>query len=95
MSALLTTTMPYMKVVIDTMVEQGIREDYIVLVGGAPLNEEFEKLLEQTRTAETPLLQLKLQKNLLLESIISSQLKVKFQLSNPSEQYWKYYGLIG
>ena len=41
MSALLTTTMPYMKVVIDTMVEQGIREDYIVLVGGAPLNEEF------------------------------------------------------
>jgi len=41
MSALLTTTMPYMKVGIDTMVEQGIRDDYIVLVGGAPLNEEF------------------------------------------------------
>ena len=41
MSALLTTTMPYMKVVIDTMVEKGIRDDYIVLVGGAPLNEAF------------------------------------------------------
>ncbi len=41
MSALLTTTMPYMKVVIDTMKEKGIRNDYIVLVGGAPLNEEF------------------------------------------------------
>ncbi len=41
MSALLTTTMPYMKVVIDTMKEQGIRDDYIILVGGAPLNEEF------------------------------------------------------
>ncbi|MEE9178094.1 MAG: corrinoid protein [Acidimicrobiia bacterium] len=41
MSALLTTTMPYMKVVVDTMVEKGIRDDYIVLVGGAPLNEEF------------------------------------------------------
>ncbi len=41
MSALLTTTMPYMKVVIDTMKEKGIRDDYIVLVGGAPLNEEF------------------------------------------------------
>ncbi|HEX6300970.1 MAG TPA: B12-binding domain-containing protein [Acidimicrobiia bacterium] len=41
MSALLTTTMPYMKVVIDTMVEKGIRDRYIVLVGGAPLNEEF------------------------------------------------------
>jgi 5-methyltetrahydrofolate--homocysteine methyltransferase len=41
LSALLTTTMPYMKVVIDTLVEQGIRDDFIVLVGGAPLNEEF------------------------------------------------------
>ena len=41
MSALLTTTMPYMKVVIDEMVKHGIRDDYIVLVGGAPLNEEF------------------------------------------------------
>jgi 5-methyltetrahydrofolate--homocysteine methyltransferase len=41
MSALLTTTMPYMKVVIDTMVEKGIRDDYIVMVGGAPLNEAF------------------------------------------------------
>ena len=48
MSALLTTTMPYMKVVIDTLVEQGIRDDYIVLVGGAPLNEEFGKAIGAT-----------------------------------------------
>jgi 5-methyltetrahydrofolate--homocysteine methyltransferase len=41
MSALLTTTMPYMKVVIDALVERGIRQDLIVLVGGAPLNEAF------------------------------------------------------
>ncbi|MEL6287428.1 MAG: B12-binding domain-containing protein [Pseudomonadota bacterium] len=41
MSALLTTTMPYMKVVIDTLVEKGMRDDHVVLVGGAPLNEEF------------------------------------------------------
>ena len=41
MSALLTTTMPYMKVVIDTLVEQGLRDEYIVLVGGAPLNQDF------------------------------------------------------
>ena len=41
MSALLTTTMPYMKVVIDTLEEKGLRDKYIVLVGGAPLNEEF------------------------------------------------------
>ena len=45
MSALLTTTMPYMKVVIDTLVQQGIREDYVILVGGAPLNEEFSKAI--------------------------------------------------
>lgn len=45
MSALLTTTMPYMKVVIDSMVEMGIRDDYIILVGGAPLNEEFGKAI--------------------------------------------------
>jgi len=41
MSALLTTTMPYMKVVVETLKEKGMREDYVVLVGGAPLNEEF------------------------------------------------------
>ncbi len=45
MSALLTTTMPYMKVVIDTMKEKGIRDDYIILVGGAPLNEEFGRAI--------------------------------------------------
>jgi methylmalonyl-CoA mutase cobalamin-binding domain/chain len=43
MSALLTTTMPYMKVVIDELEAKGLREKYIVLVGGAPLNEEFGK----------------------------------------------------
>ena len=41
MSALLTTTMPYMKVVIDELVAKGLRDKYIVMVGGAPLNEEF------------------------------------------------------
>ena len=45
MSALLTTTMPYMKVVIETLKEKGIRNDYIVLVGGAPLNEEFAEAI--------------------------------------------------
>jgi len=41
MSALLTTTMPYMKVVVDTLIEKGLRDKYLVLVTGAPLNEEF------------------------------------------------------
>jgi len=43
MSALLTTTMPYMKVVIDELKAKNLRDKYIVLVGGAPLNEEFGK----------------------------------------------------
>ncbi|HYJ24332.1 MAG TPA: corrinoid protein, partial [Acidimicrobiia bacterium] len=34
MSALLTTTMPYMKVVIEALKEKNIRDDYIVMVGG-------------------------------------------------------------
>ena len=41
MSALLTTTMPYMGVVIETLKEQSLRDQLIVLVGGAPLNEAF------------------------------------------------------
>ena len=45
MSALLTTTMPYMKVVIETLKERGIRDNYIVLVGGAPLNETFAEAI--------------------------------------------------
>ena len=45
MSALLTTTMPYMKVVIDTLKEKGMRNDHIVLVGGAPLNETFAEAI--------------------------------------------------
>jgi 5-methyltetrahydrofolate--homocysteine methyltransferase len=45
MSALLTTTMPYMKVVIDALKEKGVREDYVVLVGGAPLNEAFAEAI--------------------------------------------------
>ncbi|MDQ3529965.1 MAG: corrinoid protein [Actinomycetota bacterium] len=41
MSALLTTTMPYMKVVIQALADEGVRDGLIVLVGGAPLNEAF------------------------------------------------------
>jgi len=51
LSALLTTTMPYMKVVIDTLKEKGLRDDYIVLVGGAPLNEEFGKAVGEFSTS--------------------------------------------
>ncbi len=46
MSALLTTTMPYMKVVIDTLKETGKRNDVIVLVGGAPLSSAFAEDIE-------------------------------------------------
>jgi 5-methyltetrahydrofolate--homocysteine methyltransferase len=46
MSALLTTTMPYMRVVIDALKEKALRDDIIVLVGGAPLNEAFAEDIE-------------------------------------------------
>jgi 5-methyltetrahydrofolate--homocysteine methyltransferase len=46
MSALLTTTMPYMGTVIEALKENGIREDVIVLVGGAPLNDAFAEHIE-------------------------------------------------
>jgi 5-methyltetrahydrofolate--homocysteine methyltransferase len=46
MSALLTTTMPYMGVVIKALKEKGIREQLIVLVGGAPLNAAFAEEIE-------------------------------------------------
>jgi methylmalonyl-CoA mutase cobalamin-binding domain/chain len=46
MSALLTTTMPYMRVVIDALKEQGLRDKIIVLVGGAPLNDAFAEDIE-------------------------------------------------
>jgi 5-methyltetrahydrofolate--homocysteine methyltransferase len=43
MSALLTTTMPYMKVVVDTLGEEGIRGEIYVMVGGAPVTENFAR----------------------------------------------------
>ena len=46
MSALLTTTMPYMKVVINTLKERDLRDKYTVLVGGAPLNEAFAEEIQ-------------------------------------------------
>ncbi len=46
MSALLTTTMPYMKVVIDRFKEEGLRNEVIIMVGGAPLNEAFAEAIE-------------------------------------------------
>jgi 5-methyltetrahydrofolate--homocysteine methyltransferase len=46
MSALLTTTMPYMEVVIKALKEQGLRDKVLVLVGGAPLNAAFAEEIE-------------------------------------------------
>lgn len=43
MSALLTTTMPKMQDCIDRMKERDVRDKYIVMIGGAPVNESFAK----------------------------------------------------
>jgi len=45
MSALLTTTMPYMKTVIEGMKAKGVRGDCLVFVGGAPVNEQFAEAI--------------------------------------------------
>lgn len=67
MSALLTTTMPYMKVVIDTLREKGIRDDYIVLVGGAPLNEAFGKAIGADAYCRDAAVAVDIAKNLIAE----------------------------
>jgi len=43
LSALLTTTMPKMKEVIESLVEAGLRDSVKVMVGGAPVTEKFAK----------------------------------------------------
>jgi 5-methyltetrahydrofolate--homocysteine methyltransferase len=43
MSALLTTTMPYMKVVVQALKDEGLRENIFVMIGGAPVTETFAK----------------------------------------------------
>jgi methylmalonyl-CoA mutase cobalamin-binding domain/chain len=43
MSALLTTTMPYMKVVIQALKDEGLRDSLFVMIGGAPVTETFAK----------------------------------------------------
>lgn len=46
MSALLTTTMPKMKDCIERLQERDLRDKYIVMIGGAPVNESFAKQIE-------------------------------------------------
>jgi 5-methyltetrahydrofolate--homocysteine methyltransferase len=46
MSALLTTTMPYMRTIIEALKKKGVRQNLIVLVGGAPLNAAFAEDIE-------------------------------------------------
>jgi methanogenic corrinoid protein MtbC1 len=48
MSALLTTTMPYMQVVIEELDKRGILKTLPVMVGGAPLNQEFADAINAT-----------------------------------------------
>ena len=43
MSALLTTTMPYMKVVVQALKDEGLRDHVFVMIGGAPVTESFAK----------------------------------------------------
>ena len=53
MSALLTTTMPVQKEVIDILTEDGERDMYIVMVGGAPVDEKWAKQIKADAYAAT------------------------------------------
>lgn len=46
MSALLTTTMPYMKVIIQALKDEGLRDNMFVMVGGAPVSAAFAEEIE-------------------------------------------------
>ena len=76
MSALLTTTMPYMKTVIEAMKEKGIRDEYIVLVGGAPLNEEFAKSVGADAYCRDAAVAVEIAKSLIEERRISNSKKM-------------------
>jgi 5-methyltetrahydrofolate--homocysteine methyltransferase len=52
MSALLTTTMPYMRTVIQRLRDEGLRDQTIILVGGAPLTSAFAEDIGADRYCE-------------------------------------------
>ncbi len=53
MSALLTTTMPAQKEVIDFLKEKGIRDNFLVMVGGGPVNQKWSDEIGADGYAET------------------------------------------
>jgi len=53
MSALMTTTMTYQKDVIDYLKEKGLRDKYIVLVGGGPVNAEWTEQIGADGTSDS------------------------------------------
>ena len=67
MSALLTTTMPYMKTVIETLKDRGLRDKYIVLCGGAPLNEEFGRAIGADAYCDDAAIAVETAKSLMLQ----------------------------
>jgi methylmalonyl-CoA mutase cobalamin-binding domain/chain len=73
MSALLTTTMPYMKVVINALKDAGLRHDLIVLVGGAPLNAAFAEDIEADAYCRDAAVAVETAKKLLAIRVANSQ----------------------
>jgi trimethylamine corrinoid protein len=53
LSALMTTTMTYQKDVIDYLKEKGLRDKYIVLVGGGPVNAEWAEQIGADGTSDS------------------------------------------
>jgi corrinoid protein of di/trimethylamine methyltransferase len=53
MSALMTTTMTYQKDVVDYLKEKGLRDKYVVLIGGGPVNEEWAEQIGADGTSDS------------------------------------------
>lgn len=65
MSALLTTTMPAQKEVIDFLIEKGIRDNFLVMVGGGPVSQDWSDEIGADGYAETAEVAVKLAKHLI------------------------------
>ena len=65
LSSVMTTTMPYQKEVIDTLTEMGLRENFLVLVGGGPVSQNWADEIGADGYGETAMDAVGIAKNLI------------------------------
>ncbi len=65
MSAMLTTTMSYMGVVVEALHEKGLRDDLVIMIGGAPINSAFAEEVQADAYCKSAALAANMAKDLL------------------------------